>query len=229
MALLQLSGALCLVAIVAVAVLLPRFISSGMPQDASPIAGAQRDPSASMSVTLVPTDVAAAPSLPAGASRCLTAWATEDRVATTIHDELAHSDGLVVGTITSVGQGQMASVPGGRVPGPPDVYTPVTLKITTVARASALAPSLNTIGGSIVVRMRGGTIGCSTYRIQDYPIPTVGNGVALFLYPGLPPQLKSAPHVDFDVLDEWSVQNGVVASPDGERYTLAELVSASAQ
>jgi hypothetical protein len=148
-------------------------------------------------------------------------------VPVTVRDLANLSDGVVVGTITNVGKGEMDPIDPNTQPTAAYVHTPVTLKVTTVVKPSASNARLTSIGGVIVVRLQGGTVGCTTYRIAGYLVPTVGNSIAVFLSPSTPPAGSTVKY-DYGVLQAWSIQNGTVTSPAGTTSSLASFLSAAA-
>jgi hypothetical protein len=184
--LLQLPFAVVILAMLGAAVLVPRLIQT--PQKVSP----SGVPAAILSPAESPQPSLATHLPGESSSACVTSNSIPDRVSVSVRDEIAHSDGLVVGSITNVGQAEIGDVPNGQTPTGWNVFTPVTISVSRVLAPSASSPAKTAVGRSIVVRLFGGTVGCSVYRVAGFPIPRVGNSIALFLNKGRLPQFASA-------------------------------------
>lgn len=150
--------------------------------------------------------------------------------ATTIVGLTALSEAVIAGEVISSGEGKWAT-PDGLPPaapyGPPEteaaVYRIVQIQITALGKTRAAGANLEP-GQSINVRVLGGTIGCQTYKSSsDLPFD-VGGEVVMFL--GMQPILSDAPRADYDAVDVWPIQNGVVEGRSG-RVTPDELLAQS--
>jgi hypothetical protein len=131
----------------------------------------------------------------------------------------AFSTAVVSGTIASIGEGHWAT-PDDRPPSSAfgiddaafNVYHVVKVEITGTGKLSSSVANLG-LDQDFSVRVLGGTIGCRTYRLSDdFPI-AVGDEVVLFV--GRQPTLTDVPTQEFDAIDIWPVDDGLVEGRSG--------------
>jgi hypothetical protein len=215
---------------------LPWFVGTGPGGGpTAPVAGAMDDPSGPSSAEPSATD-----SMPTGVDSanqgpCYEIVGYETRLAQTATEESAHADVVVTGTITGVSKGRWATadgkapvMPEGRHPSVYQVYRLVTVQVKGVGKAGSAFAARIAVGRKIVVRISGGDVGCSSFRIAGQPPVTVGRDVAMFLISRSRAALAAAPQADFDVMDSWDIVDSAVIQPDGNKLSGDRFLSAAA-
>ena len=174
----------------------------------------------------IPASSAPAPSIELGLA-CGTYITDVLRYAAPLDELTDASDGVVVATVTSVGEGRWATPGGGQPsfeegqrPTALDVHRTVTIEINEVAKDARLGLAK---GQSIDIRMLGGTIGCRTFLIAGDAEPRPGDSFALFLSAEPNPRL-GALNPGLEVVAALPIDNGV-AGDNLRSFPVDELLA----
>lgn len=141
------------------------------------------------------------------------------------------SDAVVTATVLSSTDGQWATADGNYAPRDPEVgvapevYRLVTVRVTSAGKGATDARL--SAGSTLNVRVLGGSVGCRTYlSSSDLPF-RVGGDVVMFL--GSQPVLDGAPRADFDAIDVWPIEDGVVHGRQGQQSPTEVLQESSSK
>jgi hypothetical protein len=207
----------------------PIFLTSRTPETSptpSTAVGGISGPS--MSAVPVSTAISIASTNPAP---CRNVIAHPVKATNTVAGLSSLSDLVVVGTVQRVDAGRWNSPDGlppvlkDRPPLVSDVYHLVSVKVTGLGKHSGASALRVGAGQTVEVRVVGGTIGCSRYAVEGLAEPGIGQGVGLFLGHWL--LLDSATASDFDVLDIWPVNNGLLSADGATPVSISDFLAAS--
>ncbi len=160
------------------------------------------------------------PEPPAGSGDCYTAHTgMKDWLTNSVVELSKMADFVAVGTVVAVSETRWATADGkepvraeGDNPSTADVYRLATFRLTRVGKVGLLA-GRNVAGRQeVIIRVRGGEIGCKKFPIEDQPSFEVGQEIAGFFV--IDTQLRGVTLPgDFSVMWPWWIYQGKVRVP----------------